>query len=610
MAIKVLGIAPYPGLRDLLLDMADKDKEIEIDVEVADLGEAVPLLKRVREQKYDVIISRGGTASLIKKHVEIPVIDVPVSGYDILRVLTLIKDSNSQVAIVGFPNICQGAATVSSLLDFEIPIYSIEHESEVTRALKRAINNGVQIVLGDVVTVKNAENMGYHGILITSGQESVLEALSDVKRVYEVYLKGQKQAQFFETLLNQDSRGIIVTGNDARIQYINKAAADLFDAAPKQAEGQNLANFSKELQMKYEEMQQQTVSSLIDCIVFRDKQLGIQAVKLTENETVLEEAGVLFYLDVLKGRQMGATAVPVRTASFSQIIGNSIPLQQAVKKAKGFAKTQKHIWISGEPGSGRSLFAQAIHSASARHSLAFYNYSCLTKSIKQLGVALFGTEEAPGVLFLPSTGTVYLEEVERMPVELQERLIEALREGVQAQLIVSSVHPWTYVVKNTNFISELANELAELQLKIPPLRERTEDIEETARVLIASHNSQFGKHIVGIREEVLEMLEAHDWPGNFKEFENVLEEMLMLTNGHYVDKEQGDAVWEMYQTDSRQGAGKHDLSLDISGTWEDIERRLLLQILQEEGMNQSKAAKRLGINRSTLWRKLHDVLQN
>src|SRR5947209_854897 len=125
MKIKVLAIAPYPGLKGLLESISQEDSRIQMDIEVADLQNAIPIVDGAKGQPYDVIISRGGTSSVIRNHVSTPVVDIPVSGYDILRVLTLVKDSNTKVAIIGFPNICRGAAAVSSLLDFEIPIYPI-----------------------------------------------------------------------------------------------------------------------------------------------------------------------------------------------------------------------------------------------------------------------------------------------------------------------------------------------------------------------------------------------------------------------------------------------------------------------------------------------------
>lgn len=209
MKIKVLAIAPYPGLKGLLESISHEDSRIEMDIEVADLQNAIPIVDRAKGQPYDVILSRGGTSSVIRKHVSTPVVDIPVSGYDILRVLTLVKDSNTKVAIIGFPNICRGADAVSSLLDFEIPIYSIEQANEVHAALQKAFDHGAKIVLGDAITVRTAEEMGYNGILITSGRESVLEALSEVKRIYDVILKAQENERFFEHILEHHRTGVL-----------------------------------------------------------------------------------------------------------------------------------------------------------------------------------------------------------------------------------------------------------------------------------------------------------------------------------------------------------------------------------------------------------------
>ena len=201
MKIKIKGIAPYQGLRDLLIHVVGEDSRFEIDVEIADLEEALPIVLKAEEQNYDVIVSRGGTASFIRQHASIPVVEIPVSGYDILRVLTLVKDSNSSLAIIGFPNICQGAQTVSSLLNFQIPIYSIHHESEVRDTLQKSVHEGAQIVLGDVVTVTIAQEMGLHGILITSGTESIQEMLSDIEQIHKIYKKGHEKKQFFQQIL-------------------------------------------------------------------------------------------------------------------------------------------------------------------------------------------------------------------------------------------------------------------------------------------------------------------------------------------------------------------------------------------------------------------------
>lgn len=609
MTIKVLGIAPYPGLRDLLTEIAKTDPEIELDVEIADLQEALPVLKRNESEDYDIIISRGGTASVIRLHTEIPVVDVPVSGYDILRVLTLIKDANSKVAIIGFPNICQGAATVSNLLDFEIPIYSIESETEVSVALEKAIQNGAQIILGDRVTVRTAESMGYNGILITSGRESVIEALTDVKRAFDIHRKGQEKARFFEKILKHAQTGILVVGRDHLIQYANPPLLTMLDLELENLQGQLLYEISEDLYEISVDILKNNILSRTDNVRIGDTSFRVLAVPFQESS-----AQIVFYMDSLPLKdksRLTAFPSPLRTATFAQIMGSSQAIQLAVTRAKKFVKSDKHIWISGEQGSGRSLFGQAIHSEGENRHLSFYSLSCSATDPVELESILFGTGEYAGLMTTPSTGTVYLADIDRMTFPLQERLAFFLQRNDRIRMIGSSIYTKSQILKRMDFHSDMATLVGQLHLHVPPLRDRVEDFEEIARVIIAAHNSEYGKHIVGIRDEVLEMLADYGWPGNLKEFVNVLDEMLMETNGHYVETRDVAALWEKYLSTNWKTTGINQYHpIDLTGTWEEIEKRILLEVLKEEQMNQSKAAKRLGINRATLWRKLRNMLHN
>lgn len=601
MKIKVLAVAPYPGLSDLLKEMSREHPNIEMDIEIADLQEAVPVVKRAEREGIEVIISRGGTASLIREHVSIPVVDIPVSGYDILRVLTLVKDSNSRVAIIGFPNVCRGAETVSSLLDFEIPIYPIERETQVRTALQKAFKNGAQIVLGDVVTVRTAKQMGYHGILITSGRESIEEAFEEVMRVYEMERKGREKIKLYEAVLSHDPHGILAVDPKGVILYGNRAAADLLGIGEDELPGNRLNRISPPLDdliSNSERIQRKTES-----VRMHDHGLKVDVVPYSGSK-------IIFYLkpdDHLSGK--GLTHVQTRVATFAQIIGSSDEIRHTIKRAKAYAKTDKNIWITGEGGSGRSLFAQAIHSASRRNQVGFYRLSCGLDEAELEGV-LFGTGGEPGLLDSPLAGTIYLEDIRQMSERLQRKLLQKLRNGTRQRIIVSSSVPGMKLVKQERFHKELLFLLSELQLSVPPLRKRAEDIEEIARVLIASHNSQYGKQIVGLRDEVLEQLMEYPWPGNLKELENVMEEMLLLAKGHYVEGKVAEEVLERHRSEMNEIDPGKRAEIDLTGSWDEIEQRILLYILREEGMNQSRAAKRLGINRSTLWRKLRDVLQN
>ncbi|MDR6879872.1 PrpR N-terminal domain-containing protein [Bacillus sp. 3255] len=612
MQIKVLAIAPYPGLRGMLEELVKEDERIQLHVEVADLHNAIPIVQ-AESGKYDIILSRGGTSTLIRNQFTTPVVDIPVSGYDILRVLTLVRNSNSKVAIIGFPNICRGAQEVSSLLDYEIPIYSIERAADVPQALKQAFENGVQIVLGDVVTVHTAEEMGYNGILITSGQESVLEALEEVKRIFEVVWKAQESEHLFEHILQHHRTGVMAVSEEGVIRYANEAAAALLGYHSAVIRGMNLTRIDPIWSRYLEEAARtNTQSAKQQTRWFQKKQVSIEIIVPPEMPAASYRYFVYLYAAEANTNNPATYNFQVtdRIATFAQIMGSSSVILQSIKRAKALSQTKEAIWISGEEGSGKQLFSQAIHSASPFSGDELYILPCDQLSQEEQTAVLLGTDIYPGLLFKESVGTICLDHVQHVNPSLQRKLLEAMKQGMHARLIVTSPHPIKLMLKKEEMDQDFVLAFMDHYVSLPPLRERLEDIAEIARVLIAGYNSRHGKQIVGIRPEVLEDDLMHKlWPGNIHQLKLVIESMLASTNGHYVGTKEAQEGWQKVKESLQSETSGHHATVNLSGTWDEIEMRILLQILEKEGMNQSKAAKRLGINRSTLWRKLKDVLQ-
>jgi propionate catabolism operon transcriptional regulator len=612
MQIKVLAIAPYPGLKGLIESIAKDDARIKIDIEVADLHNALPIVQAAKG-KYDVILSRGGTSTLIKSHVTLPVVDIPVSGYDILRVLTLVKNSNSKVAIIGFPNICRGVAEVSSLLDYEIPIYSVDRAADVPQALEQAFEHDAQIVLGDVVTVNTAEQMGYNGILITSGRESVLEALEEVKRIYEFVWKAQESEHLFEHILEHHRTGVMAVNESGGILYANEAAASLLGYNSSVIRGMNLAGIDPIWSRYLEEAGKRTTGGVNKQTKwFQRRQVSIEIIVPSKQSRPSYSYFVYLYPSENTSNSPATYNFQLtdRIATFAQVMGSSSVIMQAIKRAKAMAQTRNPIWITGEEGSGKQLFCQAIHSASKRAGDALYIIPCEQLSEEEQESVLLGTEDYPGLLFKESVGTICLDNIQHVSPQLQHKLLSTMTTGTHARLIVTTSHPIKLMLKKEEMEPSFVLAFMDMYLNLPPLRERLEDIDEIARVLIANYNSRHGKQIVGIRQEVLEDDLMHKlWPGNIHQLRIVLESMLSCTNGHYIGPSEAKEGWQKVRESLQNEASSQLATINLSGTWDEIEQRILLEILEKEGMNQSKAAKRLGINRSTLWRKLKDVLQ-
>lgn len=587
MEIKVKCIAPYRGLRDLLLDVASEDPMLNIDVEVADLEEALPIIKRAEHENYDVIVSRGGTATFIRKHVSIPVVDIPVSGYDILRILTLVKDSNSKLAIIGFPNICEGAMTVSNLIDFEIPIYPINKVSEVRLTLEKAIQEGAQIILGDAVTVKTAEDMGYHGILITSGRESIQDMILEVKHVHDIYLKGHENIRFLQRIVDNNPIGTMICDKKGAIRLLNQSTREIVG---------EIKEVPSELKYLLKD-QTKSETLLLEHVHINHQSYSVKIVPDQDLFIIYLEPNKNLYFSTLE-----VVKTPEQLTTFAQIIGSSYELNKTIKIAKAYASTDHHIWISGEAGTGKSNFAEAIYHSSNRTNGRFYSVNCHLIDEKKLANDLFGSETKQGLLQVPSPDTLFLQSVELLSASFQLQLVNEIRKGTNIRIISSSRISYKKLLKDQSFNQELLHVIGEHHLVVPPLRERAEDIEEIVRVMIAQYNSKYGKQVVGIREDVLSNLIDYRWPGNLRELKNIVGELLTLTKSHYIELEEWNTVWQRYKEIEERGDSRS--IIDLSKTWDEIEKQILEEVLKEEGMNQSKTAKRLGISRATLWRKL------
>src|SRR4051794_1715599 len=219
MKIKALFVAPYAAMENLIEECRYEETEIDLHIKIGNLHEGVVLAKKAEAQGFDVIISRGGTAKLIGEAVGIPVIDVHVSGYDMLRVFTLANDLPRKKAIVGFPTITLGAKAIIDLLDIPIDIFTIDDESETEPLLSRLKQEGYQLIIGDVVTFETASRLGLLGILLQSGREAIFDSFKEAKMVARWMLNNKLGIERLKALLHVTAKDFMLLSHNGDIVY-------------------------------------------------------------------------------------------------------------------------------------------------------------------------------------------------------------------------------------------------------------------------------------------------------------------------------------------------------------------------------------------------------
>jgi two-component system response regulator HydG len=308
--------------------------------------------------------------------------------------------------------------------------------------------------------------------------------------------------------------------------------------------------------------------------------------------------------------------------SFSGIIGTSLSMKKVIDTAKIAAPTDATILISGESGTGKELFAKAIHNNSNRKKNRLVSVNCAALNETLLESELFGHEKGSftgadkmreGLLLSADKGTIFLDEIGEMPMSMQVKLLRAIQEreiqrvgsdktiNIDVRIIVATNRNLEEEVKKGHFREDLFYRLNVINIKVPSLNERKEDIPLLAQNFLIKYTSKNRKELKGFTPMAMDALIKHQWPGNVRELENAIERAIILCMGQYIsEKDLPINVMKEYQPeDSVQmqllGGGK---SLD------EIESIALVETLKQTKGNKTEAAKILNITRTTLNNKL------
>lgn len=293
---------------------------------------------------------------------------------------------------------------------------------------------------------------------------------------------------------------------------------------------------------------------------------------------------------------------------FEEIIGQSPALHEVLKKARIVAPTDSTVLLLGETGSGKELVARAVHSLSARHDKAFIKLNCAAVPSGLLESELFGHEKGAftsavsrkaGRIELADKGTLFLDEIGELPIELQPKLLRVLQDREFERLGgVQTLHVDVRIISATNrdlrqniadkhFREDLFYRLNVFPIHLPPLRERRTDLPMLVRHFVRKYSGRMGKHIDIIPDETMAVLLNWNWPGNVRELENVVERMVIMTNGRVLAAPPLDL----------------DTPQDVPDNLAEMGREHIIRVLQEtKGVlsGTSGAASRLGIKRTTL----------
>lgn len=471
-------------------------------------------------------------------------------------------------------------------------------------------------IIGCLCLMCNWNEVNTHTLGMVGGVSGAIERQFQIEETLaEKILEVKKQQAIVESI----NEGIIVIDSEENISDVNPQARLMLDMDNSDHTGVSVydvilsgVNFFKIMADGRNIYDEEAVLKL------RNKRLHC-----TMSASIIQSEGNVNGLVVtlreskqlhqLAGKIAGSRAY----ISFSDIIGSSNPLLEAIKIAKTAGKSTSNVLLLGESGTGKELFAQSIHNHSDRADKPFVAVNCGAIPRDLVESELFGYEGGaftgsrkegrPGKFELAEEGTIFLDEIGDMPLDAQVNLLRVLQNSevvrvggtypkkINVRVIAATNHDLKKAVEEKTFRDDLYYRLNVLSITIPPLRDRTADISSLANHFARKTAHNLNKTITGIDPLALTMLEKYDWPGNIRELENVVERSVNIMDGTVISPN------ELPEYIRNIPDEKPILKPD---TLKAKEYESIVEMLAETGGNLRESAKRLGIARGTLYKKI------
>lgn len=615
-------ISPYRKLYYETLSVKEELKELkeDIDVRIGLLSNAVDVAKDLIKNGAEVLISRGGTLNYIRREFpDIPLVEIEISSYDIAEAIMEAKKIGSHIALIIFNNMLYEGRNLARLFDVDMKIFCIEREEQAIDAIRKAVDEGYEVMVGGGIANKVSTQMGIHSVLISSGKDSIFRSIRQAQSILRYRNDVLKQSELIETVMENTPLGILTTDRNGRIKMVNSPALDIIKMPREHVIGENIENILPELKdgnnSFLKEFNENKIMVNIKCVDIVSSNIGC-IVTLEEISEISKKEKYIRSAFVKKGH--------VARFCFEHIIGESPTIKECIQIAKRYAGFDSTVLIFGETGTGKEMFAQSIHNVSKRSKGPFVAVNCASLSETLMESELFGYVEGAftgaskggktGLFEMAHRGTIFLDEISEMPLSIQAKLLRAIQEKaimrlgddriipVDVRIIAASNKDLFEMVKRGDFRADLYYRLSVLTLKIPPLRERKEDVILLFEHFLDLYSLKYHMKKPVIDRKGYDVLQNYLWPGNVREVENFTERLLAAYGPSYITGEQIMYILDIKKEDLFN-AHENSKVMATSSSME-LDEREIYRILKENNFNKTRTAKQLGIGRTTLWRML------
>lgn len=589
--IRILAIAPYENLKKLMLETVKEFDDIELNVFVGDLEQGVLIAQHNFYNDYDMIVSRGGTASLLKEQLNLPLIEIEVSSLDIVRTMKTGGALTDNYAIIGFPNITSNAQVVCQMMESDIDIYSINQVEELEDILRVVSQSNTHTILCDMVSYTTALKLGLNPILIQSGRECIKNAFVRARQLYYTHQELREENRFLRNLIWKHINHTIVFDEDRAIFF-----------STLENNNDPIVEFLKaECSREFEGN---------DCHIIKQISNVRYSIRLTKECLAQKEYTVYYFTkskvalpEIRRGiRYLGQPeAKSEYESSIYGVVGILNDFQQRIELLN---QSEQPLLIFGEDGTCKEQAAKYIYLQSDWRNAPLIIIDCFMLNKKAWNY-LMEHHNSP----LAQDGcTLYIKNVDTLTaIQRKQMLANLLAMNVCKRNRVL----FSCICNGNESVSESGKDILEtlccVTMYLPPVREKKERLQQIVDEYLRYTNVFLQKPLTRIVPEAVELLKNYQWPHNYTQFQRILEELVVMSTDGVIHREDVEAVLKRENALATVNHKAEDVNIriDLNQSLDKINRDIIYKVLEEENGNRTNVAKRLEISRSTLWRFLN-----
>lgn len=625
MTKDIVLISPFETLHQTAVRIVEERGYGNIGVEAGDLSQGVLAAQKAVSRGTKVLISRGGTYSKICRAVDIPVVEIKLTAFDVFHSFKHIRHIKDPIAIIGYENVIQGYDIIEDLLSgLDLVKMTLDDSEPVEDQICRCIDQGVGIFVGDSIVNSIARKHRCQSYLIESGEEAIVNAVEEAIRMLRAIRTERERMQRFMAVINSTSDGVIATDGESRINVYNINAEKMLEIPIHEAMGKPIGEAIGDNAVTRIALSRQVRIDSIHSV--GNTKLAINHTPIVVGEENM--GSIITFQDVTKIQSLEkkirlklSEKGFVAKYTFDDMIYLSESMRRCIERAKTYGSYDSSVLISGPSGVGKELLAQSIHNIGKRATGPFVPINCAALPPSLIESELFGYVEGAftgakkggkaGLFELSHEGTIFLDEISELPLDLQGRLLRVIQERevmrigddcmipVNVRIICATNKDLRQQITEGKFRRDLLFRISILTLNVPPLDERREDIAPLAEHWIDYYRRKYARSEMTLSDPVRKYLNDFCYEGNVRELQGMIERAVITCEGQEI------RIEHIADSGLLDGAGECPAQelFRQEPTLRELEQQYIDFVSEKYHGSPAAVCKILGIDRSTLWRK-------